>query len=398
MEISFPRRAFLAACATPGAADLLDASPGAVGTSYVATLPEWGLRPGSGEDQSRALQRLINAVSERGGGTVVLPAEYEGISGSYVVQGIRPRDNVLLQGIHGATLQLPEKAATHLIDNGGESNVSRFVLRGLILDGRGADQSLVRIKRFGSTGYAWDLGGMYDVELRNAATGADVDWAGQVYYRGGRVQNCRIGLRLAREHLYLQDITLWGCRTGILAEHLLHTHWDHVVFAHGGPNSTAVQTPADGGPHLQESRLVNCEVIDYRRGLDVRYLLDTQISGWRFKAIDYEGLRAAFSGMVELSSCRFLNCGSDPSRDYSAVRIENSSALTGWRLHSNLARDAQDVPTMKYGFDLSGLPNTADAVIGHSNFVRGSVQAGYLKHPGHSKITADHNVGTFATV
>src|SRR5688500_4306939 len=105
-----------------------------------------------------------------------------------------------------------------------------------------------------------------------------------------------------------------------LADQLLHTHWDHVVFAHGGDNSTAVRTPTKGGPHVQESRLVNCEVIDYRRGFDVRYVLDTQISGWRFKAIDYEGIRASFSGMVELSSCRFLGCGADASGGYSAVR------------------------------------------------------------------------------
>lgn len=397
MENPLSRRSFLAACAGPGAANLLGSSPETIGSVYLATLPEWGLRPGSGEDQSAALQALIDAVSERGGGTIVLPREHEGVGGSYRVQDIRPRSNVWIEGLHGATLQLPDNADIHLIDNNAESNVSRFALCGLILDGGGQDRALVRIKRSGSSGYAWDLGGMYDVELRNAAIGAEVDWAGQVYYCGGRVQNCREGLRLTREHLYLQDITIWGCRIGVFAQQLLHTHWDHVVFAHGGPDSTALRTPEAGGPHLQESRLVNCEVIDYRRGLDVRYLLDTQISGWRFKAINHEGILAAYSGMVELGSCRFLNCGADPSGDYSAVRIVESAPHEGWRIHDNLARDAKERPTMKYGFDLSGLPNSADAVVGHGNHVRGAVRAGYLKRPGHLKLTADQNIGTFST-
>lgn len=397
MQNSLSRRSFLAACALPGAATLLGAPPEVIGSRYVATLPEWGLRPGAGENQSAALQALIDTASERGGGTVILPREHEGISGNYRVQGIRPRSNVLIEGLHGATLQLPDNADAPLIDNRGESNISRFVIRRLILDGGKQDQPLVRIKRSGSSGYAWDLGGMYDVELRNAAIGAEVDWAGQVYFRGGRVQNCRVGLHLTREHLYLQDVTLWGCQTGVFAEQLLHAHWDHVVFAHGGRDSAAVRTPDEGGPHIQESRLVNCEVIDYRRGLDVRYLLDTQISGWRFKAIDYEGILATFSGMVELSSCRFLGCGADASGDYSAVRIADSATHVGWRIDSNLARDANAKATMKHGFDLSGLSNSADAVIGQGNYVRGSVAAAYLTRAEHSKFTADRNIGTFET-
>lgn len=52
---------------------------------------------------------------------------------------------------------------------------------------------------------------------------------------------------------------------------------------------------------------------------------------------------------------------------------------------------------MEYGFDLSGLSNTENAVIGHGNHVRGAVGAGYLKRPGHLKFTADQNLGTFAT-
>lgn len=392
------RRSFIAACLLPATTTLLGASPDIVGSRYLATLPEWGLRPGASENQSAALQSLIDTASERGGGTIILPREHEGISGSYLVQAIRPRNNVLIEGHHGATLQLPAGANSPLIDNRGESNISRFVMRRLILDGGKQDQPLVRIKRFGSSGYAWDRGGMYDVELRNAAVGAEVDWAGQVYFRGGRVQDCHVGLHLTREHLYLQDVTIWGCRTGVLAEHLLHAHWDHVVFGHGGPDSTAVRTPDEGGPHIQESRLVNCEAIDYRRGLDVRYLLDTQISGWRFKSIDREGILAAFSGMVELSSCRFLGCGADPSGDHSAVKITDSAAHIGWRIHSNLARDASPTPTMKHGFDLSGLANAAEAVIGQGNCVRGSLAPGYLTRPEHSKFTADNNIGTFETV
>ena len=354
MPIPMPRRSFLAACAVPAAFNLLEDSPELLGSIYLATLPEWGLRPGSGEDQSRAFQTLIDTASERGGGTIVLPPEYGGTSGSYLVQGIRPRNNVLIAGLHGALLQLPKNAKAHLIDNNAEFNISRFALCGLILDGDGQDRTLVRVKRSGSSGYAWDRGGMSDVELRNAAIGAEIDWAGQVYFNQGRIENCREGLRLTREHLYLQDITIWGCQTGISAQQLLHTHWEHIVFAHGGSESTAVRTPATGGPHLQESRLVNCEVIDYRRGLDVRYLLDTEISGWRFKSIDREGILAAYSGMVELGSCRFLNCGSDASGEYSAVRIADSLPHEGWRIHDNLTRDPKETPTMKYGFDLSG--------------------------------------------
>lgn len=52
---------------------------------------------------------------------------------------------------------------------------------------------------------------------------------------------------------------------------------------------------------------------------------------------------------------------------------------------------------MKHGFDLSGLKNAAEAVIGHGNHVRGSAGAGYLTRPRHSKFTADHNVATFQT-
>ncbi|WP_417393312.1 hypothetical protein [Gimesia sp.] len=391
------RRSFLATCAATTAFSLPSDSPEPLGSVYLATLPEWGLRPGSGEDQSRKFQSLIDTVSERGGGTIVLPPEHGGTSGSYLVQGIRPRSNVLIAGLHGAMLQLPKSAKTHLIDNNAESNISRFALCGLILDGGGQDQTLVRIKRSGSSGYAWDRGGMYDVELRNAGIGAEIDWAGQVYYSSGRVQNCREGLRLTREHLYLQDITIWGCRTGVFAQQLLHTHWDHVVFAHGGAESTAVRTPETGGPHIQESRLVNCEVIDYHRGLDVRYVLDTEISGWRFKAINREGIFAAFSGMVELGSCRFLGCGADASGEYSAVRIVESDQLEGWRIHDNLVRDPKEKPTMKYGFDLSGLPNTAEAVVGHGNHARSAIESGYLKRLGHTKFTADNNIGTFET-
>ncbi|MBW3599523.1 MAG: hypothetical protein KY475_19900 [Planctomycetes bacterium] len=392
------RRSFLAVCAAPGAAGLLGASPQIMGSVHLATLPEWGLQPGSREDQSTAFQSLIDAVAERGGGTILLPPEHGATRGSYLVQGLRPRSNVLIAGLHGAALQLPKNAVAHLIDNHAEVNVSRFALCGLILDGGGQDRTLVRIKRSGSSGYAWDRGGMYDIELRNAAIGAEVDWAGQVYYHGGRVQNCREGLRLTREHLYLRDITIWGCKTGVFAQQLLHTHWDHVVFAHGGPGSTAVQTPDSGGPHLQESRLVNCEIIDYRRGLDLRYVLDTEISGWRFKSIDYEGIRAAYSGMVELGSCRFLNCGADPSGEFSAVRIVESASHEGWRIHDNLARDAKQEQTMKHGFDLSGLSNTANAVVGHGNHVRGAVKAGYFKRRNHTKFTPDQNIGDFATV
>ena len=390
------RRSFLGGLATPAAVGLLQDALTGCEALHLATLPEWGLVPGSDEDQSRAFQRLIDTVSERGGGTILLPNEHRGTRGSYRVQGVRPRDNVLITGTHGATLELPENAATHLIDNDGLSNLSRFVLCGLILDGGGQDLTLLRIKRFGSSGYAWDRGGLFDVELRNAAIGAEIDWAGQVYFRGGRIQNCREGLRLAREHLYLQDLTIWGCRTGIFAQNLLHTHWEHVILAHGGADSTAVQTPTEGGPHLQESRLVNCEVIDYGRGLDVRYLLDTEISGWRFKAIDYEGLRASFSGMVELGSCRFLNCGAHLSGRYSAARIVNSESHGGWRIHDNLVRDAKPVPSMRYGFDLSGLPDTPDAVVGQGNQVAGAVEAGYLARPGQVKLAPAHNIGSFA--
>lgn len=397
MDTPIPRRSFLVACAVPAAVNLLDDSPQLLRSVYLATLPEWGLSPGSGEDQSQAFQLLIDNVSERGGGTIILPPEHGVARGSYLVQGIRPRSNVLIAGLHGTTLQLPKNAKAHLIDNNGESNLSRFCLCGLILDGGGQDRTLVRVKRSGSSGYAWDRGGMYDVELRNAGIGAEIDWAGQVYYSGGRVQNCREGLHLTREHLYLQDITIWGCRIGVYADQLLHTHWDHVVFAHGGSESTAVHTPATGGPHLQESRLVNCEVIDYRRGLDVRYLLDTEISGWRFKSIDREGILAAYSGMVELGSCRFLNCASDASGDYSAVRIVESLSHEGWRIHDNLARDPKEKPTMKYGFDLLGLADTADAVVAHGNHARGAIKAGYLKRAGHAKFTADINIGTFET-
>ena len=74
-----------------------------------------------------------------------------------------------------------------------------------------------------------------------------------------------------------------------------------------------------------------------------------------------------------------------------------SIQLEGWRIHDNLARDAKEHPTMKHGFDLSGLPNTADAVVGHGNHVRGAIKAGYLKRPGHTKFTADNNIGTFET-
>lgn len=390
------RRSFLAAGCAFGFVDLFGASAETSGSRYVATHPEWGLRPGVDEDQSAALQALIDVAAEAGGGTIILPREHEGKSGSYRVRDIRPRSNVLIEGVHGATLQLPDNAGTHLFDNHGEANLSRFVLRGLILDGGGQDRTLLRIKRAGTSGYAWDLGGMYDVELRNAGIGAEVEWAGQVYYRGGRVQNCREGLRLAREHLYLQDITIWSCPTGVFADHLLHTHWDHVVFGHGGPESTAVRTPAEGGPHIQESRLVNCEVIDYRRGLDVRYLLDTQISGWRFKTIAFEGILAAFSGMVELSSCRFLNCGADPSGEYSAVRITDSASSTGWRIHSNVARSGRATSTMKHGFDLSGLPNREEAVTGRDNVVGATLGASFVTRSKHSKFTAEHNTGTFA--
>lgn len=304
---------------------------------------------------------------------------------------------MLISGQYGATLKLPANAQSNLIDNHGASNLHRFMIRDLILDGGGAKRSLLRIKRHGSSGYAWDRGGIYEVELRNAAIGAEVDWSGQVYYRGGRVENCAQGLRLTREHLYLQDITFWNCQTGVFADSLLHTHWDHVVFAHGGAESTAVRTPAEGGPHIQESRLVNCEIIDYRRGFDVRYLLDTEISGWRFKAIDYEGLLADFSGMVELRSCRFLNCGTDPSGEYSAVKLVNSTAHSGWRIHGNLARGVAASPTMKYGFDLAGLANSDDAVVGQSNVVRGASVAGYLTRQHHAKFTAENNIGSFAS-
>jgi len=230
---SLCRRSFLVACLLPGATRLIGAPTETFGSRYVATLPEWGLRPGSGENQSEALQALIDAAAEAGGGTIILPGEHNGTSGNYLVQGIRPRSNVLIEGLHGASLQLPDNAHAPLIDNRGESNIRRFIIRGLILDGGGQDQPLVRIKRSGSSGYAWDLGGMYDVELRNAAVGAEVDWAGQVYFRGGRVQSCSVGLRLAREHLYLQDITIWGCQTGVFADQLLHTHWDHVAQCRG---------------------------------------------------------------------------------------------------------------------------------------------------------------------
>lgn len=391
------RRSFFAACTLPGAAGVMADSPEILSSVYVPTLPPWSLRPGSGEDQSRAFQSLIDTVSDRGGGTILLPCEHQGHSGSYLVQGIRPRNNVLIEGLHGASLKLPDNASEHLFDNHAESNLSRFTVCGLILDGGGQDRTLVRIKRSGSSGYSWDRGGMLDVELRNAAVGAEVDWAGQAYYCGGRVQSCREGLRLTREHLYLQDITIWGCQTGVLADQLLHTHWDHVVFAHGGPDSTAVRTPNRGGPHLQESRLINCEVIDYRRGLDVRYVLDTQITGWRFKSIDYEGVLASYSGMLELGGCRFLGCGADPSGDYSAVRVIDSELHEGWRVHDNLARDAKKTPTMKHGFDLSGLTNTESAIIGHGNDVRGAIGAGYLVRPRHLKFSSDQNLGTFTT-
>ena len=395
MRYVLPRRSFLAACTLPVAAAAAGGTTAIAGSRYLATLPEWGLRPGTTDNQSKPLQTLINAASERGGGTIILPYEHEGTSGSYLVNNIQPKSNVTVQGMHGATLQLPPGADTPLFDNRGERNLNRFVIRDLILDGGGQDQPLIRIKRSGTSGYAWDLGGMYDLELRNASIGAEVDWAGQVYFRGGRVQNCKEGLRLTREHLYLRDVTIWGCRTGIFADQLLHTHWDHVVFAHGGRDSTAVRTPSEGGPHIQESRLIHCEVIDYRRGLDVRYLLDTQISGWRFKSIDYEGVLAHFSGMTELSSCRFLNCGLDPSGNYSAVKIANSQAHRGWRIHSNLARAGGAAPTMRHGFDLSELPDVEDAVIGHDNHVRGSRNAGYRVRPNHTKFATQHNIGTF---
>ena len=93
------RRSFLAACAVPGAANLLGDSPEIAGPVYLATLPEWGLRPGSGEDQSKGFQALIDTVSERGGGTILLPPEHGGEENSHDETRLRRHQVVQLRSV-----------------------------------------------------------------------------------------------------------------------------------------------------------------------------------------------------------------------------------------------------------------------------------------------------------
>lgn len=365
--------------------------------AYVATMPEWGLRPGSADNQSAAFQAMVDTVSAAGGGVIFIPSHFGGTSGPYLVTNIVPRSNVTIVG-DGRTTLMPSAGSTRgVFDNTDGTHVNGFRLENLILDGDGLAVTLLRILKKNTITYAWDNGGMFEVTALNASVGVHVEWPGRAYYVGGHIENCTRALNLVQEHFYLRDLTIWNCKEGVYCDSLLHTHWDHLVFGHGGSgvSSVAVLTPATGGPHIEQSRLVNCEVIDYDTAINARYVVDTEISGWRLKTIRQAGMSFDFSGACIFTRNRIFDVSASADNTYDGIRLYNSAAQIPSIFSNNIVRNGTAVRA-RYGIHIESGPVDT---LGSGNHVRNPGTAGYRVAVGMStnKFLPAGNIGTFST-
>lgn len=127
--MTMDRRRFLVL----GTAAATTIAPASAAPSPTTTLPsalgadsaQFGLRPGSGEDQSRAFQRAIDETTRNRTPLAIAP-------GSYRVGNLRLPANAQLVGVRGAT-QLLLSDNTPLISAIGSEHIT---LSGLVLDGQ----------------------------------------------------------------------------------------------------------------------------------------------------------------------------------------------------------------------------------------------------------------------